>query len=89
MTQWTLNADRSLLPYQTGVGAPTASCRLPSGINGTVADDLWLSRLSCKVAIRAMLPSLCSDKDMTPDELQFADFTLMVSAFVVSPTGGQ
>jgi len=34
----------------------------------------------------AMLPSLCTDKNMTPDELLFADFNLMVTQFVANLT---
>lgn len=37
-------------------------------------------------AFEALLPSLCADKDMTPDELLFADFNLMVAEFVASLT---
>ncbi len=34
----------------------------------------------------AILPSLCALKDMTPDELVFADFNLLVTEFVASLT---
>jgi hypothetical protein len=37
-------------------------------------------------AFEAMLPSLCANKDMTPEELLFADFNLMVAEFVASLT---
>lgn len=35
-------------------------------------------------SFEAMLPALCSEKDMTPGELRFADFNLMVTEFVAS-----